>query len=523
MARKEGKRSEILKSLVEYLDGLKEDGTFYIDGELYRIGDRIRVKVEATGSAKGAGLVLYLEGTAEGYRRPLISVILGSERDKPVADKVTDTLKQLGMGHEVVVLSAHRSPEELVKYIRVAEHRGIRVFICIAGMAAHLPGVVAAQTRHVVIGVPVASGYPGGQDALLSIVQMPPGVPVATVGVDAGTNAALLAARILQFDSSSIEQALEQFSETQRRRVIEKTPWLESYLEEALEKTDLNRVPLWKRGKVRDIYDLGDRLLIVATDRISVFDVVLPTPIPGKGKILTALSSFWFWKLKHVIPHHLVSTSLYDLPGDLADHYPYLEGRMMLIRKMEVFPIECIARGYLSGSGWDEYKETGKIKDVKLPSGLRESDRLPEPIFTPTSKAESGHDQPLSFEAMGHIVGNDVAEILRSKTLELYHLAAEYAEARGIIIADTKFEFGRDQDGRIYLVDEVLTPDSSRFWPLEEYKPGSPQPSFDKQYVRDYTQSLHWNKQPPGPPLPPDVVARTVAKYQEAYRRLVPV
>lgn len=272
------------------------------------------------------------------------------------------------------------------------------------------------------------------------------------------------------------------------------------------------------RGKVRDIYDLQDRLLIVATDRLSAFDVVMPTPIPDKGRILTQLSLFWFHLLRDVIPNHVLSATDFPPPFDrFADD---LAGRTMLVRKTQPLPIECVARGYLSGSGWKEYRETGRVCAIPLPPGLRESDKLPEPIFTPATKATSGHDENISFDGVVEILGGPLAEMVRHMTLTIYRRASAYAEPRGILLADTKFEFGQ-LDGQLIWIDEALTPDSSRFWPAAQYRPGGPQPSFDKQFVRDYLERIRWPKTPPGPDLPPDVVAGTRAKYREAYRVLV--
>jgi len=271
------------------------------------------------------------------------------------------------------------------------------------------------------------------------------------------------------------------------------------------------------RGKVRDIYDLGDKLLIVATDRLSAFDVVLPTPIPDKGRVLTQLSLLWFNLLKDVIPNHVLSAT--DFPAPFDKHREALEGRSMVVRKTKPLPIECVARGYVSGSGWKDYRATGKICGVALPAGLRESDRLPEPIFTPATKAASGHDENISFEQAAALVGKELAEKVRAVTLEIYRRAASYAEPRGIILADTKFEFGL-LNNQLLWIDEALTPDSSRFWPAAEYNPGGPQPSFDKQFVRDYLERIRWPKTPPGPELPPEVVDATRAKYREAFRIL---
>jgi len=272
------------------------------------------------------------------------------------------------------------------------------------------------------------------------------------------------------------------------------------------------------RGKVRDIYDLGGQLLIVATDRLSAFDVVMPTPIPDKGNVLTQLSLFWFEVLKDVIPNHVLSAT--DFPAPFDAFREQLAGRSMLVRKTQPLPIECVVRGYLSGSGWKEYQSTGKVCGIALPSGLRESDKLPEPIFTPATKATSGHDENISFERAAGLIGAPLAEKVRSVSLEIYNRAATYAAPRGVILADTKFEFGLLNNQLIW-IDEAITPDSSRFWPAAQYSPGGPQPSFDKQFVRDYLERIRWPKTPPGPALPPDVVAATRAKYREAYRLLV--
>lgn len=278
-------------------------------------------------------------------------------------------------------------------------------------------------------------------------------------------------------------------------------------------------VPLRSRGKVREVYDLGDKLLIVASDRISAFDCVLPTGIRDKGRVLTQISIFWFEFLQDVVATHFITADPSCYPDPLPKYQHQLEGRSMLVRKASMIDIECVARGYLSGSGWKEYKATGMVCGIPLPKGLRESDRLPEPIFTPATKAQSGHDENISFASVQDRVGMELAARLQHLTLHIYKNAAEYALSRGIIVADTKFEFGF-ADGELVLADEVLTPDSSRFWPADRYAPGGPQPSFDKQYVRDYLESIHWNKQPPAPELPPEVAAKTSEKYREAYRIL---
>jgi phosphoribosylaminoimidazole-succinocarboxamide synthase len=274
------------------------------------------------------------------------------------------------------------------------------------------------------------------------------------------------------------------------------------------------------QGKVRDIYDLRDKLLLVATDRISAFDVVMAEPIPDKGRILTRLSAFWFRRLKDVVPNHLISLEVADFPPACQPHRELLAGRAMLVKKTRPLPVECIVRGYLSGSGWAEYRATGAIGGLKLPPGLVESAKLPQPIFTPSTKAELGeHDENISYETAAATLGADLAARVREISLTLYSLALAWAEPRGIILADTKFEFGL-LDGELLLIDEALTPDSSRFWPLEDYRPGGPQKSYDKQYLRDYLESLAWNKKPPPPPLPPDVIANTRARYVQALQVL---
>jgi phosphoribosylaminoimidazole-succinocarboxamide synthase len=285
--------------------------------------------------------------------------------------------------------------------------------------------------------------------------------------------------------------------------------------------TELESLALSSRGKVRDLYDFGDRLLIVATDRISAYDVVMPDAIPDKGKVLTQLSRFWFNLTKDIAPNHLISTTLADFPRECAPYRNVLEGRSMLATKAEVIPIECVVRGYLSGSAWEEYQATGTVCGVRLKEGLEESCKLKAPIFTPATKADLGqHDENIAFDKMEKIVGIKVARNLRNLSIAIYERAREYAERRGIIIADTKFEFGMKGD-RIILIDELLTPDSSRFWPKDKYRSGAPQMSFDKQFLRDYLVSIKWSKNPPAPELPEEVIERTREKYLEAYERLV--
>jgi phosphoribosylaminoimidazole-succinocarboxamide synthase len=285
--------------------------------------------------------------------------------------------------------------------------------------------------------------------------------------------------------------------------------------------TSFPDLQLIRRGKVRDVYAVtGEQLLVVATDRISAFDCISPTPIPRKGEVLTALSKFWFERLAGIVPNHLLTTEIEEMPQVVAQYAEDLRGRSMLVRRAEVFPVECVVRGYLSGSGWKDYLGTGEVCGHRLPAGLLESEQLPEPIFTPATKAEEGHDENISEERMSDIVGLEMMRRLRDISLELYAQASLYARSRGIIIADTKFELGLDKRNEIILVDEALTPDSSRFWPANAYEPGHAQPSFDKQFVRDYLETLQWDKQPPAPQLPPAVVAATIERYMEAYRLL---
>ena len=288
----------------------------------------------------------------------------------------------------------------------------------------------------------------------------------------------------------------------------------------SLLETEFADLILYARGKVRDLYSVGEHLLLVATDRISAFDHVLGSGIPGKGKVLTQLSLFWFDFLKDIVPNHLITANVNEYPREAAEYREDLEGRSMLVKRAQMFPIECVVRGYLSGSGWRDYQTTGAVCGIPLPAGLRESDKLPQPIFTPASKSLHGkHDENISFERTVELIGTRDAERLRELSLAIYTKAANYAEQRGLILADTKFEFGRTAEG-IILADEVLTPDSSRYWPLDSYKPGEAQQSFDKQYVRDYLESIHWNKQAPAPSLPEHVIRRTQEKYLDAFRLL---
>lgn len=289
-------------------------------------------------------------------------------------------------------------------------------------------------------------------------------------------------------------------------------------LEKVLLSTDLAGLRLFKRGKVRDVYDLGRRLLIVATDRISCFDVVLPCGIPHKGEVLTKISRFWFGFTKKLIPNHVIACDFDEFPPELRKH-DVLRGRSMIVKKTRPLPVECVVRGYISGSAWKEYMEKGSVCGIKLPKGLKESDRLPEPIFTPATKAETGHDINITEKDAQRIIGKDMGRLVKEKSLAVYEKAAKYAEGRGIIIADTKFEFGL-HEGQVLLIDELLTPDSSRFWPKDEYSPGRGQPSFDKQFVRDYLESINWDKNPPAPRLPKHIVEKTSQKYLEALEKL---
>ena len=285
--------------------------------------------------------------------------------------------------------------------------------------------------------------------------------------------------------------------------------------------TEFKTMKLKGRGKVRDIYDLGDRLLIVATDRISAFDVVMPNPVPDKGRVLTQLSKFWFDLTKEIVSNHVISTKVGDYPQECRPYQEMLEGRSMLVVKTDVLPIECVVRGYLSGSGWEEYKKTGEVCNITLPKGLAESSKLEEPIFTPATKAEIGlHDENITFDKVEEIAGKDLAQRLKYISLAVYKKARDFAEGRGIIIADTKMEFGI-KEGKLLLIDELLTPDSSRFWPKNDYRPGGSQKSFDKQFLRDYLLSIKWDKSPPAPLLPEEIVKNTREKYLEAYERLV--
>ena len=287
-------------------------------------------------------------------------------------------------------------------------------------------------------------------------------------------------------------------------------------------KTELSSLKLLKRGKVRDIYDLDKALLIISTDRVSAFDVILPNGIPGKGRILTAMSVYWFRIMEDIVPNHLIASKINDFPEHIKQYRSVIESRSMLVKKAKPLPVECIVRGYLSGSGWKEYMEKGSVCGISLPQGLLEGSELPEPIFTPSTKAETGHDENITFEEMKKMVGVQLAEEVRLKSISIYKKANDLARKKGIIIADTKFEFGLDENNRLLLIDEILTPDSSRFWPAADYKPGQMKDiSLDKQFIRDYLISINWDKKPPAPALPEDVVVKTTERYKEALKRLI--
>ncbi len=287
-------------------------------------------------------------------------------------------------------------------------------------------------------------------------------------------------------------------------------------------KTELSGLKLLRRGKVRDIYDLDNALLIISTDRVSAFDVVLPNGIPEKGKVLTAMSVYWFKIMTDIIPNHLITSEINNFPEKIKQHRAIIEGRSMLVKKAKPLPVECIVRGYLSGSGWKEYMENCSVCGISLPAGLLEGSELPEPIFTPSTKAETGHDENITFKEMSELIGAQLAEKVRVKSLAIYNRAKELARKKGIIIADTKFEFGLDENNELLLIDEILTPDSSRFWPATDYKPGQMKDvSLDKQFIRDYLNSINWDKKPPAPALPKDIMVKTTERYKEALKRLI--
>lgn len=455
-------------------------------------------------------------------QKPLVGILMGSDSDKGVMEKASKVLTEFHIAHEFRVLSAHRLPDEVAEYALTAESRGIEVLIAGAGMAAHLAGALAANTTLPIIGVPLASGAFNGLDSLLSTVQMPSGVPVATVAVDGSQNAAFLAIQILGRKYPEISKQLKEYRQQKRKTLLASSGAAPAAARQSgvVSQTEFAGLGTPKRGKVRDIYDLGDKLLLIATDRVSVFDVVLPTAIPDKGRVLTQISLFWFDKTKKIISNHLLSADVSKYPQNLQAFKSTLEGRSMLVKKAKPLPVECIVRGYLSGSGWSEYQKKGTVCGIELPKGLTESARLKEPLFTPSTKAEAGHDENISYEAMVRILKDPkLAKKVKETSIALYKTACKIAESAGIIIADTKFEFGL-LDGELILIDEALTPDSSRFWPKNDYQAGRPQKSFDKQFVRDYCSGLGWDKNPPGPELPADIVEKTREKYLEVLKIL---
>ena len=457
----------------------------------------------------------------------LVDIVIGSKTDRPVLESsgMFEVLERCGVSYEASVISADRNPGVLTAHCDEARQKGVKIFIAGAGMAARLPGTIAAHTRYipVVIGVPLPSeDFPNALDALLSIGRAPAGCPVAFTGVgQAGfRNAALHAVQILANGDDEIgrrikDKLITYYSNTRKDPEIG--------FRKSQRKKNLCFLGLEKgwtyRGKVRDTYDLGDGLLlIVATDRISAFDVVIPNGVPSKGFVLNNLSAFWFELTKHIIPNHLVRVvdDVTTLPG----HFPHVfNGRSMVVRKAERIDVECIARGYLSGSAWAEYKQYGTVAGLSMPKGLKESDKLPQVLFTPTTKAEKDHDEPITIKQMEDMFGKELTEEIVAKTLEVYNVADTYARNRGIIIADTKMEFGMIND-KLSLIDELLTPDSSRFWDAEDYEPGRVQKSFDKQPVRDCLVASGWNKEPPAPELPEEVILATTQRYREVYERL---
>lgn len=287
-----------------------------------------------------------------------------------------------------------------------------------------------------------------------------------------------------------------------------------------VQELNLKELPLFKKGKVREVYDLGENLLLVTSDRISAYDVVLPDGIPWKGRVLTALSCFWFDQIKETVKHHVISSKIDDLPSSIQKYHAELEGRFLIVKKTKPLPVECVVRGYLVGSGWKEYQKTGSVCGIPLPEGLKEGSKLPEPIFTPSTKADVGHDENIDEKQMIELIGAETGEKAKNLSLQIYSKAAEFALTKGIIIADTKFEFGFDQNNELIIIDEALTPDSSRFWPVDSYQEGTSPPSYDKQFVRDYLQTLDWDKEPPGPNLPKEIIQKTQEKYLDAYRQL---
>ena len=458
-----------------------------------------------------------------------VSIILGSESDLPVFEesKATEVLEKCEVPWALSVISADRNPGQLTGYCDQLRAQGAEVIVAGAGMAARLPATIAAHMKYhtPIIGVAVPSAeFSDALDALLSITRTPSGCPVLFAGIGkAGfRNAAISAVQILSNGESEERKKIRKNLTNYLSRAG-KGPQIEfrNSPKESPVKYFMGLGEGWThRGKVRDTYDLGnDKLLIVATDRISAFDVVLPNGVPSKGFVLNNLSAFWFELTRIIIPNHLVRVidDITTLPGNFPSLF---NGRSMVVRKAERIDVECVVRGYITGLAWVEYQKSGSICGIELPPGLIESQELPEPIFTPTTKSKTGHDKPLTFQGIEKLVSDvALAEEMKAKSLEVYSHAREYAQKKGIIIADTKFEFGII-DGELSLIDELLTPDSSRFWDAVDYEPGRAQKSLDKQPVRDWLADSDWNKEPPAPRLPEDVVSATTKRYREVYARL---
>jgi phosphoribosylaminoimidazole-succinocarboxamide synthase len=471
----------------------------------------------------------------------VISMIVGSKTDLPVVEEsgMFEVWDQCEIEYDVSVISADRNPGVLRDHCEKVTQEGVRVFIGAAGMAARLPGTIAAHVKYIlpVIGVALPSeGFPDARDALLSITRPPAGCPVLCTGIGkAGLrNAAIAAVQILSNgedeESKRIRKRLSAYFLNTRKDPqlgVKKFYPRKDRTKNILLKAEVLGKNLLRRGKVRDTFDLGEGLLlIVTTDRISAFDMVLPNAIPTKGLVLNQLSAFWFKETSHLVPNHLVQiVDSVDLlkahlePSVSDSDLAPLVGRSMIVRKANRIEVECVVRGYLSGSAWAEYKNRGTVAGLSMPKGLRESDKLPQVLFTPTTKAEEGHDEPITIKQMEDMIGKEQTTEIVTKSLEVYSFAADYARKQGIIIADTKFEFGFI-DGELSLIDELLTPDSSRFWDVADYKPGRTQKSFDKQPVRDWLTDSGWNKEPPAPQLPEDVVLATTKRYKEVYTRL---
>ena len=471
----------------------------------------------------------------------VISMIVGSKTDLPVVEEsgMFEVWDQCEIEYEVSIISADRNPGVLRDHCEKVTQKGVRVLIGAAGMAARLPGTIAAHVKYMlpVIGVALPSeGFPDAQDALLSITRPPAGCPVLCTGIGkAGLrNAAIAAVQILSNggdeESKRIRSKLSTYFVNARKDPqigVKRFYPRKSRIKNVLLEAEVPGKSLFRRGKVRNTYDLGGGLLLIVTsDRISAFDIVLPNAIPAKGMVLNQLSAFWFKETSHLIPNHLVQvadnvdslraylkSSISD--SDLAP----LVGRSMIVRKAERIEVECVVRGYLSGSAWAEYKDKGTVAGLSMPKGLRESDKLPQILFTPTTKAEEGHDEPIAIKQMEDMIGKEQATEIAAKSIEVYSFADDYARKQGIIIADTKFEFGII-DGKLSLIDELLTPDSSRFWDAADYEPGRTQKSFDKQPVRDWLTDSGWNKTSPAPQLPEDVVSATTKRYREVCTRL---